>query len=99
MSKGSKALKLSEFLNIDSNIVEDVEQNYMNGLKNIYSHYSKFGDKVNGVSLLNYTSWLKIFQDIGLVEKSHLSGLYINKQLIFKSLIKLRLRELSVHFT
>lgn len=77
-------IKLGEILNVSNRVIEEIEQSYIIGLRNIFNHYCKIGDKINASNLLNSNSWLKILQDCGIVSKNNYSGIYINNQLIFK---------------
>eukprot|EP00340_Litonotus_pictus_P005194 CAMPEP_0170523752 /NCGR_PEP_ID=MMETSP0209-20121228/9191_1 /TAXON_ID=665100 ORGANISM="Litonotus pictus, Strain P1" /NCGR_SAMPLE_ID=MMETSP0209 /ASSEMBLY_ACC=CAM_ASM_000301 /LENGTH=205 /DNA_ID=CAMNT_0010812031 /DNA_START=211 /DNA_END=825 /DNA_ORIENTATION=- len=78
-----KGLNLKQLFDLSSELIEDVESYYMNGLINIFRHYTRLGEKINPTNLLSFSSWLRIFQDVGVVERRHISALYINKQLIF----------------
>lgn len=73
----------SSLLNIDPIVIEKIENEYLIGLKRIYYLYAKYGEK-SFKHLLNFSSWIKIFQDAQLVPKFKDSAIYYNKNLIYK---------------
>ena len=82
-------LTIKDFMTLSYSVIEQIENHYLNGLKNIYLHYIRQGEKINNNNLMSFSNYLHLFQDVGVVEKKQLSGVYINKQLIFnKGLIE-----------
>lgn len=75
--------KLKNLLELSPKTISIVESQYIKGLKRIFTYYSRIGDKLN-FDFLSITSWSKIFQDVGIISKKNPTGVYINKNLIFK---------------